>query len=467
LCTINDVWDLEHDAVDVVSEIIGTSHADKIVKFCYGQDDRPVTPAVRKSIGVECNYGVRFNGPYGVDYMMQGLSKEVQNRMARAAVRGSKLVLKIMKSKDPTKIPGKFLGHGQCDSLSRSAEVTLTRDKDVIYSTAMKLYEKLSVNDSSIRGLGIVMNSLKSDVEVENLDSSPSKLSEWLQKDTTGTKNGSHKSCEMHEIIKQDLFSLPEYDLCGASDSTAMPSFSQLDQDVLRSLPENILMEVRATYGHKSSSQISSNSPLLKSSNSGKSHRNDKPITIAGQPSVRRMLKLACIKSGDEQLVGRDLSLSQLEYLPLELQLQVANDDDVKIVKKSKHKSNRPMKPDQNDHLTDVDVLSVHNSPAKEDRSGPCAMNNFTNFYAENILPLKDFISSNPDPDSSAIDAVGDFLSLCVCERRLDDVVVFLRTIKNMNYGWDSNIYSLLRKSTIDQINSMTGNVLDVEWLGL
>ncbi|KAL3816204.1 hypothetical protein ACHAXA_007322 [Cyclostephanos tholiformis] len=466
LCTINDIWDLEHDAANVVGEIIGKGNADKIVKFCYGQDDRPVTPAVRKSIGAECNYGVRFNGPYGVDYMMQGLAKEVQNRMVRAAVRGSKLVLKVMKSKDPTKVPGKFLGHGQCDCLSRSAEVSLTRDKDVIFLAAIKLYEKLGINDSSIRGIGIMMCSLKFDDEVETLASSPSKLSEWLQNDITGAVDGSPKSSEMHETLKHDLFFSPKSDLCGASDSAAMPFFSQLDQDVLRSLPENILMEVRATYGHQSNNQTSRDPSLRRSSNPSKSHRNDKPIPIIGQASVRRMLKLACVKSGDEQLVRRDLSLSQLEYLPLELQLQVANDDDVKIMKKSKHKTNKTMKFDQN-NLTDVEVLTVYSSPVKEDRGRVSSENYFTNFYHENILPLQGFISSHPNPDSNAIDTVRDFLSLCVCERRFDDAVIFLRTIKNMNNGWDNNNYSLLRKSTIDQINSMTGNVLDAKWLGL
>jgi DNA repair protein REV1 len=468
LCTVNDIWDLEQDAVSVVGGIIGTGNADKIVRFCYGKDDRPVTPAIRKSIGAECNYGVRFNGPYGVDYMMQGLAKEVHSRMVGAAVRGSKIVLKVMKSKDPSKVPGKFLGHGLCDSFSRSAEMSLTRDKDVIFLAAMKLYEKLAVNDSSVRGIGIVITSLKSDDEVSASNLSPSKLSEWLQKDKSTTVCDGHESRELHETLKQDLFSLPENDLCGTSDCATMPSFSQLDQDVLRNLPENILMEVRATYGHKSSSQTSSNTSLINSSKSrspGKSYQNDKPIPIAGQASVRRMLKLACVKSGDEQLGSNDLSLSQLDRLPLELQLQLANEDDVKIMKKSKHKINRTIKSDQND-TNHVEILAVGGLQVEE-RSSGSPEKQCTNFHQDNVLPLQEFISSNPNPDSRAIDKVRDFLSLCVHERKLDDAVIFLRTIKNMSNGWDDNIYSWLRKSTMDEINSRTGDVLDIKWLGL
>ena len=76
----------------------------------------------------QCNYGVRFDGPYGVDFMMAGLAKELQKRMMAAGVWGSKLVLKIMKSKDASKLPGKFLGHGSCESISRSVDIPLTRD---------------------------------------------------------------------------------------------------------------------------------------------------------------------------------------------------------------------------------------------------------------------------------------------------------------------------------------------------
>ena len=470
MCTVNDIWDLgdsnataEQDAASVVGEIIGTGNAEKIVRFCYGKDDRAVTPAIRKSIGAECNWGVRFNGPFGVDYMMQGLAKEVQNRMVKAAVRGSKLVLKVMKSKDPSKIPGKFLGHGLCDSLSRSSEMTLTRDKDVIFLAAMKLYEKLGVNDSSIRGIGIVINSLISDDEVSTVNSSPSKLSEWLQKDRSATIFDSHESSPM-----RDIFSSSGSDLCGASDCATMPSFSQLDQDVLRSLPENILMEIRATYGHQSSNPSSNTSQLKlsKSRSPKKNYQNDKRIPIAGQASVRRMLKLACVKAGDEQLDSNDLSLTQLDCLPLELQLQVANGDDVKIMRKSKNKPNGTIKFDHND-LTDVEILSARSSHVEDERGSTSPEKQFKFFYLENVLPLRDFISSNPNPDSRAIDTVRDFLSVGVHETRLDDVVTFLRTIKNMDNGWDNKIYSQLRKSTMDQINSTTGDELDVKWLGL
>ena len=303
LCTVNDIWELNQDAVSIVGEIIGAGNATKIVQFCHGKDDRIVSPAIRKSIGAECNYGVRFDGPYGIDYMMNGLAKEVHSRMAKAAVRGTKLVLKLMKSKDTSKLPGKFLGHGSCDSLSRSIDISLTREQDAIFSAAMKLYEKIGVDDSSIRGVGIVINSLISDDEAST--SSPSKLFEWLQKDNSAAINDSPSYCE------------------------TMLSFSQLDQDVLSNLPEDVLAEVRSTYGKN---RINNNSSLLNLSKPCPPQK-FKPIPIVGQPSVRRMLKLACIKSGEEELDNNDFTLSQLDSLPMERQLQLANGDAIEIVK--------------------------------------------------------------------------------------------------------------------------------------
>jgi hypothetical protein len=89
-------------------------------------------------------------------------------------------------------------------------------------------------------------------------------------------------------------------------------------------------------------------------------------------------------------------------------------------------------------------------------------------FYRENIGPLRDFISSNPNPDSMTVEIVRNFLSLCVQERRVDDAVVLLRTMKNMHDdSWGDEIYSQFRKSTLDEIYSTTGCPIDLEWLGI
>ena len=58
---------------------------------------------------------------------------------------------------------------------------------------------------------------------------------------------------------------------------------------------------------------------------SGKQRRQQKQ-----QPGIKHMLRLVSIKSGQDKLCynGESVSLTQLDSLPLEMQLQVANNDD-------------------------------------------------------------------------------------------------------------------------------------------
>jgi hypothetical protein len=178
------------------------------------------------------------------------------------------------------------------------------------------------------------------------------------------------------------------------------------------------------------------------------------------------MLKLACIKSGDEELDNTDFTLSQLDSLPMERQLQLANGDAIEIVKGSKYRTNKIATTDRID-ATDDEKLPFRTLQEDErDRDSPKELP-IISFHHANIKPLREFILANPTPDSEVVDTVQEFLSVCIHERRIDDVVILLRSIKNMNDGWKYNIYSRLRDSILDLIKFTTGDELDVRWLGL
>lgn len=107
LDTVQDVWDLGSNAESVLSRILGPGLGKKIYRFCQGKDDREVKAAERKTIGAECNYGVRFDGPYGIDHFMKGLATEVSKRMEKVGYKGSKLTLKMKQRKTGAKPPPK------------------------------------------------------------------------------------------------------------------------------------------------------------------------------------------------------------------------------------------------------------------------------------------------------------------------------------------------------------------------
>ena len=77
LISIQDVWDLGSKGEMELIRILGPGTGKKIYQFTQGKDDRPITPAERKTIGAECNYGVRFDGPYGIDHFTSGGSAYV------------------------------------------------------------------------------------------------------------------------------------------------------------------------------------------------------------------------------------------------------------------------------------------------------------------------------------------------------------------------------------------------------
>ena len=399
--------------------------------------------------------------------MIKELVKEVNKRMQSVEVMGSKLVLKVMISADPSKMPGKFLGHGKCTSHSASQDIQLTRDDAIISSAAMKLYKKLNVDDSSLRGMGIVVQSLRFDNEV---NSSPSKLSAWLQKDTATTSTSVSKSKQLTEdaasgshVAFEDVDD-DDDDNNKMSNMSSTATFSQLDKDVLKNLPDDILLEVKSIYGKKKSSQHSPSqqlSPLKSNKTKGKAKRD--VVSIAGQPSVTRMFKLASVKCGEEEMGDNDLSLSQLDCLPLELQLQIANGDDVEITRRPRQ-SSKSKESIVGDQMIDTNEMLPNSMQNRDCYSAEDSST--VNFYEENIVPLLDFISTNPDPDESAVSAVHDFLSCIIQERRIEHTTIFLRTIKNSD-GWGDDIYMQLRRVALDEIKQKTGSVLDVKWLGL
>lgn len=415
--------------------------------------------------------------------MMQGLAKEVERRMIAAEIRGSKLTLKVMKSKDTTKVPGKFLGHGSCHNLSKSTDILLTRDKDIIASAGMKLLEKLDVDVNSIRGMGLVVTSLKFDRDSEAQSSSP--LSTWLKTGNTCPSRSKNDVNDSSSDIHHDEF------VAGIADhsklvtffdgeeavreeaveatprrrESLMPNtFSQIDQDVLQNLPDDILDELKSEY--TKSKTVSKRSPKRTT------QRNfpvNKQIPIEGQVSVKRMFKLNSIKFGQEAFDQKraNCTLSQLDCLPLEIQLQIANDDNTTIAKKlTRSTIVRPTKAsaDIPSGLSDALHPSFHGEHVGRDELHE---EHSCNFYYDNIAPLKDFILSNPDPDAEVVGTVKEFLVVCVNQRRINDVVVILRAIRNLYNGWSDKLYSELRDSADDEIYALTGDRLDLSWLGL
>ena len=84
---------MEYD--NELSSTLGKGSGSKNYIHCQGIDRRPVKSVERKTIGADCNYGVRFHEPYWVDYIMTGFAKEFVKRMTAIGVMGRHITIKV------------------------------------------------------------------------------------------------------------------------------------------------------------------------------------------------------------------------------------------------------------------------------------------------------------------------------------------------------------------------------------
>ena len=514
LVSVQDVWDLGNRGEHELCRILGPGLGKKIYGFCQGKDDRPVQPAERKTIGAECNYGVRFDGPFGVDHMVEGLCREVEHRMSNVAVKGSKITLKVKQRKENAPPPPKFLGHGSCHNLSKSQDIGNgpTREWKYLHEVAMQLLAGLDVPKEDIRGMGIVISKL---VEHKNSCKEPANseqdIANWFARkvptnvDSSKENQRTRKSVEfsLPPVVENEnglaekkdknedsVVTLPEQ---GAFDEArsdhdedfdiALPALSQIHMSQVEELPSPMRKQV---VSKMESARASEADP---SEESKASPQNNHSARMYRQTDVKRMFRLAALKSGAHELAEETaVSLTQLADLPLEVQLQVANDDQRKVgalspEKRSKRSTTttrrrfnassaekpKRMSPTVARVKQKAREKVVEPSPTPTPSSataetfaltGPC------DFYRDNVLPLSVFMDENSDASIEAQQQVIEFLILCVAEHRLQDVVVLLKSIQNRKDAWGSS--SLLETifSAVDaKVEECCGASLDREWV--
>ena len=156
----------------------------------HGTDDRVVRPTrTRKSVGAEVNWGVRFaDAPQARDFLRK-LCGEVASRLAAAGrevavalapppvtsaipagtappppppLRGRCITLSVMVRQAGAGAPWKYMGHGACDTHTRSVtRAAPTAAATAIADAAMHLYNGLGVDATQVRGVGVHVSKLE------------------------------------------------------------------------------------------------------------------------------------------------------------------------------------------------------------------------------------------------------------------------------------------------------------------
>ena len=156
--------DLQLERLGTLQQHIGTKFGQTLYNMCRGLDDRKlVFDQIRKSVSVEVNYGIRFTKKTEVEFFMKQMCEEVIKRLKDLNKKGKQLTIKIMsRAKDVPVETMKFMGHGVCDSISKSVNLSvLTDEYSIVEMNTLKVINLINIPPQDLRGLGIQLSKLE------------------------------------------------------------------------------------------------------------------------------------------------------------------------------------------------------------------------------------------------------------------------------------------------------------------
>lgn len=213
------------------------------------------------------------------------------------------------------------------------------------------------------------------------------------------------------------------------------------------------------------------------------------------QTDMRRMMKLAAVKNGDEIIPGSSdigVSMSQLESLPLEMQLQIANGDDMPIGSLSRKSRNCFLVASSGRSVTskagtvafdrsdrskprrdillqesatncDAEVVIVDSDSDDQDYSAPISSElTKQSFYQVNVKPLMVFMDENNCNNEEAVGQVLEFFRVVLAdEGRHHEAVVLLRSVKRREDAWCEYPFNLILEEVNSALQRSFGHELD------
>ncbi len=395
-----------------------------------------------------------------------GLAKEVHRRLEHVGVFGQRVTLRLKESKVGAGPPGKFNGCGSCHDYSKSGDTTtITNQTQPIFETAMALYKQINIKDiHRIRGMGIIVSKLTTQPlttthggvitrEPTNINFDCPKISTWLS-DTCNSDNV--------EVT-----------------SKKTPTSPTINNDEMAKTNEKILT---TTFSSPQISLVTKRKDTITSPKKAQQRkkRKENDVKKQQQTSVKRMLKLACVKaSRDNNIYDQEISLTQLDCLPLELQLEIVNNDTSSMnstntkVRNRKYYIKRPkkmnQKSDDSNHSLHGNKRATNKYQEQVDDSKNEEKEEIVSydFYSDMVLPLREWMENCSEPNVNDIDKMCEFFRILVDEKRLDELMVLLRVVKKDSI-WGIKYYkTIILQRTNEYLRIMEGRQLDIKYLDL
>lgn len=158
---------LQNTSKERLKHSFGSKRGASLWELAHGTDNRPwEEKPKRRSIGAQCTWGVRFASQDEVREFINNLAHEVSRRLNNANAKGRTVAVQLMRQVEnaPEHARKGALGHGVCDSLSRSMTLAnFTDSKYEIAAEAKKIVHELDVPADQVRGLGIQVSRLNTE----------------------------------------------------------------------------------------------------------------------------------------------------------------------------------------------------------------------------------------------------------------------------------------------------------------
>ncbi|XP_034949485.1 DNA repair protein REV1 [Chelonus insularis] len=278
-------YDLQEIPLNTLQKEFGKKTGEMLYNTCRGIDYSKLSiEHIRKSVSAEVNYGIRFENDQDAREFLKKLSTEVGNRLMKANAKGRCITLKLMvRAKNAPKDPAKFMGHGICDNFTKSKNLLVAVDDEIVITReALSLWEQMQQPADDIRGIGIQISRLeipkkitdtsmvkfiakgktsareiinnelkKPEQKINTLKeaSSEPKIIERKNNDINIKTNGSNeKKTESNVQKPQGLDAYFKVKKPSTSyskpSSSRFPAPTEIDKAVLNELPEDIRMEI-------------------------------------------------------------------------------------------------------------------------------------------------------------------------------------------------------------------------------
>lgn len=189
------VKDIRQVSKERLAGALGPKVGERLWEYARGIDRTEVgDQPIRKSVSTEINWGVRFISQLEAEEFVCNLCEELERRLLNERVKGTQLTMKIMKrAADAPLDPPKHLGHGKCDTFSKSALFGVaTHNAQVLSREAVSILRSYNFGAGDLRGLGVQMTKLEPIKSTTGPDGSQKRLSFGPFKGSTSTTKTLH-----------------------------------------------------------------------------------------------------------------------------------------------------------------------------------------------------------------------------------------------------------------------------------